>query len=145
MAPRPGLRQRFGAMEVAGPVGASCWFDGEGRALGAWSRFGFGLIELGPTWTNAADSSTSFSRNDLARTLEITPGQQWVATDTLRSLTKSASRGRVQLMARLRPPTSASPSVLATQTAATLAELGGSFAAVSLDLADAADDCSQDE
>ena len=50
MAPSGRLRTALRGRPLRGPLGTSCWFDGGGVAAAAWSRFGFGFLELGPCW-----------------------------------------------------------------------------------------------
>jgi len=145
MEPPPELRTRKGAVDVAGPVGASCWFDGEGRALAAWSRFGFGVIELGPAWKSASDSTIRFVRNDESRTVETTASRQSLKADQLCERASKAPPGGVRHMIRLCPPDDAAPAELAGRISEIVSEIDAVFELASLDLTESSRCWSRDD
>lgn len=146
MSPPERLRTPLGEWTLQGPLGASCWFDGEGQAVAAWTRFGFGLIELGPTWCDSAATSFWWSRDDRLRALvNRSPAGRFPSRTIVRRAAR-ATGGNVRLLARVAPHGSLSAKAAASGVARTIHELEGSFAGFTLDLDETAvawsnDDC----
>lgn len=138
MAAPPSLRRRYGALDLAGPVGFGTGVDPELRAVRALARFGAGFIEVGPV-TRDPVAGGAILRDDTARTIVVEEPLENPGLAAVRSRVRSAA-GPARLAIRLAHARGASPAAAADEISETLAALAAAAAFVTLDLRSAFDD-----
>lgn len=77
MRPDPRLRTELLGLELPSPLGLGPGLDVYARALPAWQRFGFGLLEVGPVTVGEKQHRIAAERDDarsVIRLLSPTPG-----------------------------------------------------------------------
>jgi dihydroorotate dehydrogenase len=112
MAPDPRLRTRAGATELRGPISLGPLIDPRGDALPAFSRFGVGLIEVGPVAERGSDATPEWTVDVKQRTITAVRPVVAGIDDVLRNLERMDPRVPVcvhlaednaALIARLKP------------------------------------------
>jgi hypothetical protein len=68
------LGRRIGNLQLLGPIALSAIADPSGRAAPAFSRFGAGLLEIGPVAEHATETSPAWTVDLVART--VTPSSE---------------------------------------------------------------------
>jgi dihydroorotate dehydrogenase len=64
MTPDPSIARTVAGIELSSPLGLAPLIDPEGRAIDAFSRFGFGLIVVGPVGRNEPERPPNFAREE---------------------------------------------------------------------------------
>ncbi|MBL9166551.1 MAG: hypothetical protein JNN07_02280 [Verrucomicrobiales bacterium] len=101
MHPPESLRASCGGTMIPGPVGLGHLVDPSGEAIRAWSRFGFGLIEVGPV-SSETGNSNHLARNSATETItEGTPPLTLSAEDLALRLSELPAGVQTPLWIRL--------------------------------------------
>ncbi|HYO78356.1 MAG TPA: hypothetical protein VE010_17995 [Thermoanaerobaculia bacterium] len=95
MRPDPRLRTRAGALELAGPIALGALIDPRGDALPAFSRFGVGLIEVGPVAEQGSDALPRWRVDLQQRTIDTAQPLTAAVEEVARNLERSAARAPV--------------------------------------------------
>ena len=66
MRPDPRLQTQILGLNLAGPIGLSPHLDPMAQATFAWTRFGFGFIEVGPVTTDDRNTSSALVRRNIS-------------------------------------------------------------------------------
>lgn len=112
MAPDARLLTRAGAMELRGPVSLGPLIDPRGDALPAFSRFGVGMIEVGPVAERGSDAVPDWRVDVEKRTISASKPMVAGIDDVLRNLERADPRvpvcvhlaeNNAALIARLKP------------------------------------------
>ena len=74
MAPERSLARTVAGVEFSSPVGLAPVIDPEGRAVDAFSRFGFGWIVIGPVGIEEPTASPVFTRDPGSSGIAVEPG-----------------------------------------------------------------------
>src|SRR5262245_35884214 len=120
MTPPSCLQTRLLNGMVRGPIGASCWFDGDGAAVEAWSRFGFGLVELGPCWVGEDGKPAEHARDHASASVRVRPRDGPLDPARVKAKAAQAAQAGLGTLARLQPPRAMEPEALAWQTHRTM-------------------------
>ncbi len=100
MLPDARLARAVSHVQMASPVGLGLGLDMRATATQALSRFGVGLIEVGPVGPNAC--SAELFRNIATQTITV-QGRQRLSTDALAARLPARRNRRVLIMARIAP------------------------------------------
>ena len=75
--------------------------DGQARALPAWTRFGFGYLEVGPVNLNAGQGSDVLAQDAARETVIFPRVQRGLAVDEVLAKCREIARAETQLLIRL--------------------------------------------
>lgn len=92
MRPDERLRTRVGSLELAGPIALGALIDPRADALPAFSRFGAGLIEVGPVAERASDAAPQWEVDLDARRIACARPVVVSVDDVARNLERSDPR-----------------------------------------------------
>jgi dihydroorotate dehydrogenase len=124
------LRTRVGDRELAAPMALGALIDPAGDAIGAFARFGTGMIEVGPVAERGNDAAPRWRVDLQARTVAATSGQRVVG---LEEVARNLERAPAEVAVCVRIA-EASPDAIAR----IVARLEGKAAMFSIDGSDAA-------
>lgn len=104
MRPADGLKRTVAGAELTGPVGLGSLVDPGATALGAWSRFGFSVIEVGPVSPQPTSPIRKLRGDRVGRTIEASPGNAGIAVDEVKARLKTLPARPVKLLVRVACP-----------------------------------------
>ncbi len=117
MHPDPRLAVEALGLRFASPIGLGATLDPSGRASQAFTRFGFGFIEVGPLALVARGDALSAGRDTHARALILPDPGAALAVGRVLGGPARRARGSVPILAALAPVTmSESPALAAAAT-----------------------------
>lgn len=115
-------RSAFG-LEFPSPVGLGLRLDPAGCAARAWTRFGFGFIEVGPVTLEAAAPATRMERRPGQEALWLPDPGECFDAKTIHARLGDRVADQLPFIVRLKPGTGSSPDQAAGELAALVDQL----------------------
>ncbi len=104
MRPEDGLKRTVAGVELAGPIGLGSLVDPGATAIGAWSRFGFSVIEVGPISSPTSSPTRQLRGDRSGRTIVASPGHAGLSAAELKARLKILPTESVKLLVRVACP-----------------------------------------